>query len=156
MVNESEAPGSSTPKWPLDVKPLARTLAMFGVDYVVAGTFAAAPQRLLDSTAGEPLEVLVGGDEENLEAMADALFALQARPVGGPASGWRPWPATPGHVEGLVDTIAGRVRIHVMTRPTEQADTWEVEVGGEPVRLLMARQPHRLSDATRSRLAEQL
>ena len=88
--------------------------------------------------------------------MADALFALQARPVDLSSGQWRPWPATPGHLEGTIDTIAGRVHIHVVGSLSEQADTCEVEIGGEQVRLEMALQPHRLSDATRRRLAEQL
>lgn len=155
-MNEPEAALPPASQWTLDIKPLAGMLAMFSVDYVVAGTFAEAPQRLLDATAREPLQLLVGGEEENLEAMADALFALQARPVDDCAGDWRPWPATPGHVEGLFDTVAGRIRLQVVASLSAQGATWQVEVGGEPVKLELARQPGRLSDATRSRLAEQL
>lgn len=141
MVSASGAADSTSPGWTLDIKPLASMLAVYDVDYVVAGTFAAAPQRLLDPDASEPLQLLVAGEEENLEAMADALFALQAHLPGGAHGDWRPWPATPGHLEGLVDTIAGRLRISVVGCLSDQADTWDVEIGGQPVRLEMEGQP---------------
>jgi hypothetical protein len=124
-----------------DPRVLATTLAHFDLDWVLVGelatrAYAWPTEPALALLPPEVTTVVPRGGDENLERLAESLFALEAVPLSGPDAAWSPWPATSDHLAGDYATRAGRVRILAAAAYERYAEPASTAIlGGVPVRV---------------------
>ncbi len=115
---------------PLAADAILRTLAEFGVDYVLIGGLAVQTHGHPRTT--QDLDLIPEPSTRNLERLRGALSALGARPVGAPEP--EPTEIPPKGVLEL-DTDAGGVDIHLdppgaAPYPALRARALEIDVDG--------------------------